>query len=59
MKIRLPRFVDEKEPLLLRTTDQRLLAEIYKKLTELTRELKLMRSNPEEQGQAKTRKGSN
>ena len=58
MKVRLPRFVDEKEPLLLRTTDQRLLAEIYNKLTELTRELKLMRSNPEEQGRARTRKAS-
>lgn len=58
MKVRLPRFVDEKEPLLLRTTDQRLLAEIYNKLTELTRELKLMRSSLEEQGQAKTRKAS-
>lgn len=58
MKVRLPKFVDEKEPLLLRTTDQRLLAEIYNKLNELTRELKLMRSNPEEQGQAKTRKAS-
>jgi len=58
MKVRLPRFVDEKEPLLLRTTDQRLLAEIYKKLTELTRELALLRKSLEEHKPAKTRKGS-
>jgi len=56
MKVRLPRFVDEKEPLLLRTTDQRLLAEIYKKLTELTRELALMRDTLVEHSPAKTRK---
>ena len=58
MKVRLPRFVDEKEPLLLRTTDQRLLAEIHKKLTELTRELALMRRSLGEHKPAKTRKGS-
>ena len=57
MKVRLPRFVDAREPLLLRTTDQRLLAEIYKKLTELARELAQMRSSLEEPKPAKTRKG--
>ena len=58
MKVRLPKFVDEKEPLLLRTTDQRLLAEIHKKLTELTRELALMRRSLGEHKPAKTRKAS-
>jgi hypothetical protein len=45
MKVRLPSYVDKKEPVILRTTVERLLAEILHRLEDISRLMKKEKEN--------------